>query len=105
MKNFWIVFVSVLMLAFGLNACSMGEYSDLECDPSDYPAECLTANSYTYCKAGQVISVVCGGNRVCHVEGSMVACKDSVVQEPDNADARETIVPETVNTLVHENVD
>ncbi len=68
--------------ALGLTACSTGEYSEPGCDPAEYQAQCLTPNSYMYCKAGQLISVVCGGQRVCKAEGNVVACKDPV--EPDH---------------------
>ena len=104
MKKNWIVFVSMLVLALGFNACSMGEYNDLECDPADYPAECQTANSYTYCKAGQVISVICGGDRVCHAGGSSVACQGpAAAPEPADADTRDEAVTESV--VIRENVD
>ena len=78
MKKGILAISFILCSALGLTACSTGEYNDFECDPADYQAQCLGPNSYMYCKAGQLISVVCGGKRVCNADGNTVACKDPV---------------------------
>ena len=78
MKKLILMAGLILGISVGMSACSTGEYNDLECDPSDYQAQCLGPNSYMYCKSGQLITVICGGDRLCKTEGGVVACKDPV---------------------------
>ena len=85
MKKSALTLGFILCAAVGMAACSSGEYNDLECDPADYQAECLGPNSYMYCKGGKLISVVCGGNRVCKSAGDSVGCQYPADQKPADA--------------------
>ena len=85
MKKGILIIGLIIGGTLGVSACSTGEYNDLECDPAEYEAQCLSPNSYMYCKGGQLISVVCGGQRECKVDGNSVACKDPANSGHDNS--------------------
>ena len=89
MKKCFLTVGLILAVAMGFTACSTGEYSELECDSSDYQTQCVGPKSYTYCKSGQLISVVCGGERICKSDGNTVSCKDPVKPGHDNSIVKE----------------
>ena len=89
-----------------MSACDDGEYNNLDCDPNVYESECLSNNSYMYCRDGILTVVECGTQSVCqskkktHQDGTdeiVVSCAP-IDQKPKaecttNADCKDATKP------------
>lgn len=93
-----------LCLCSCMSACDDGEYNNLDCDPNVYESECLSNNSYMYCRDGILTVVECGTQSVCqskkktHQDGTneiVVSCA-AIDQKPEcttNADCKDATKP------------
>lgn len=95
-----------LCLCSCMSACDDGEYNNLDCDPNVYESECLSNNSYMYCRDGILTVVECGTKSVCqskkktHQDGTeeiVVSC-EPLNQKPQvecttNADCKDATKP------------
>lgn len=89
-----------------MSACDDGDYNNLDCDPNVYESECLSNNSYMYCRDGILTVVECGTQSVCqskkkaHQDGTeeiVVSC-EPLDQKPKaecttNADCKDASKP------------
>ena len=89
-----------------MSACDEGDYNNLDCDPNVYESECLSNNSYMYCRDGILTVVECGTQSVCqskkkaHQDGTeeiVVSC-EPLDQKPKaecttNADCKDASKP------------
>ena len=95
-----------LCLCSCMSACDEGDYNNLDCDPNVYESECLSNNSYMYCRDGILTVVECGTQSVCqskkkaHQDGTeeiVVSC-EPLDQKPKaecttNADCKDASKP------------
>ena len=63
-----LLVVSLLAgLSVGLNACSEGEYNDLQCDAATYKPECLDTMNLMECQNGALIVTQCQAGYYCKI--------------------------------------